>query len=348
MLKRIIGAIGLLALALLLGIWSRAYGALDHSLEALRAASVQVAPLDNGSAVTPKVAENRANREISTPPPPPTVVPSPAPAVSVSVEHPVPLPLPRMSAAAIPRTGSPDPVAAPQPGETPPAPSVTISGTASAPAGKGSGPGPLVKLVAVNGVERIGVVIDRGVALGPLMEVAYGSGAQRMESLATEPVALFSLKAGRAVPVVNAVGEMPGTPVKICGINEEGITCVPARLRQGLFYDAASDHVLLEAGSFAAEFPGGAALFKTGPAGGLLGYQAIAVGGGAARFYPVNYFGRFSSMRSALGPLLSVAFSDLIMKGRYASESPAAAVPPRVSAPAPSSAAAPVSAPAQN
>ena len=164
-----------------------------------------------------------------------------------------------------------------------------------------------------------------------------------MESLATEPVALFSVKAGKSVPVVNAVGEKPGTPVKICGVNEEGILCVPAKLRQGLFYDAGSDHVLLEAGSFAAEFPGGAALFKTGPAGGLMGYQAAFVGNGAARFYPVNYFGRFSSLRTALGPLLSVAFSDLIMQGRYAaSESPV------VSAPSPPRASAPVSAPAQN
>ena len=343
MLKRIVGTLGLLALALILGVWSRAYGALDQSLEALRTASGQAAPPPHGI----RQAENRTKPNISEPAPPSGFTVSSVHEVSAPAEPPM---ASSVSSAAVVKSGavaestamprssspatiasshpnSPDPIAPARPGETPTGTSITIIGTASAPSGIGPGAGPLIKLQATNGAERLGVVIDRGLALGPLMEVAYGSGAQRMESLATEPVALFSVKAGKAVPVVNAVGEKPGTPVKICGVNEEGILCVPAKLRQGLFYDAASDHVLLEAGSFAAEFPGGAALFKTGPAGGLMGYQASFVGNGAARFYPVNYFGRFSSLRTALGPLLSVAFSDLIMQGRYATEAAASSAP---------------------
>jgi hypothetical protein len=177
--------------------------------------------------------------------------------------------------------------------------------------------GPLVRLKGQDGADRLGVVIEPGVALGPILELAYNPEALRLESLATEPLSLFSLKgATKAVPVVNPLGVPPGVSVKLCGLGDNSFECFPGKLKQGLHYVAADDRVMLDAGNFTAEFTGGAALFKTGTGGGLLGYQPDPVDAKHASFIPVNYAGRFSSMRDSLGPLLSVPFSDLLMHGR--------------------------------
>jgi hypothetical protein len=177
--------------------------------------------------------------------------------------------------------------------------------------------GPLVRLRGQDGTDRMGVVIEPGIALGPIIELAYNPEVLRLESLATEPLSLFSVKsASKSVPVVNPLGVPPGINVKLCGLGDAGFECVPGKLRQALHYFAPDDRVLLEAGNFSGEFTGGTALFKTGAGGGLMGYQPEPVDAKHASFIPVNYAGRFSSMRDSLGPLLTVPFSDLLMHGR--------------------------------
>ncbi len=206
--------------------------------------------------------------------------------------------------------------------------------------------GPLVRLKGQDGADRMGVVIEPGIALGPIIELAYNPEVLRLESLATEPLSLFSVKgANKSVPVVNPLGVPPGINVKLCGLGDAGFECFPGKLKQGLHYFAPDDRVLLEASNFTGEFTGGAALFKTGAGGGLLGYQPSPVDAKHASFIPVNYAGRFSSMRASLGPLLSVPFSDLLMHGRSDNSFNALLPPAPVTAPSSAAGSAPKSAP---
>jgi hypothetical protein len=219
-----------------------------------------------------------------------------------------------------PLAGPSSPAANPAAGGSAPAPiesSLDLAGNPASLAVITNNNGPLVRLKGQDGADRLGVVIEPGIALGPIIELAYNPEILRLESLATEPLSLFSVKgASKTIPVVNPLGVAPGINVKLCGLGDNSFECAPGKLRQGLHYVAADDRVMLDAGGFTAEFTGGAALFKTGAGGGLLGYQPDPVDAKHAGFIPVNYAGRFSSMRDSLGPLLSVPFSDLLMHGR--------------------------------